>query len=125
MIPKYRAKRLDSDEYVEGFLTYEVHERHKKYFITRPPTKINEVFTSYDRVDPSTLSINFPDMLDKNNKPIFASLSEDGEGGDYHEEYGCKYVARYTNRTLRYSHSGIEVTGIYKGVEDESKNNHS
>ena len=91
-IPIYRAKKIDSDKYVEGFLTYEVHEKHKKYFIEEAPTEINEVFTSYDRIDPSTLAIHFSNMIANDSDRlllngekdlrIFASLSEDGKGGD-------------------------------------------
>ena len=33
-------------------------------------------------IDPSTLAIHFPDMLDSEGTKIFASLSEDGMGGD-------------------------------------------
>ncbi len=33
-------------------------------------------------IDPTTLSIHFPDMKDSEDNPIFASLSEDGRGGD-------------------------------------------
>ena len=34
------------------------------------------------RIDPTTLSIHSPDMLDSQGNKIFASLQEDGKGGD-------------------------------------------
>ena len=37
---------------------------------------------SETRIDETTLAINFPDMLDSESTKIFASLSEDGRGGD-------------------------------------------
>lgn len=81
-IPTYRAKKRDSDEWVEGFLTCEIYKKHEEYFIIKPPSKMNDLLASYDMVDPTTLAIHFPSMLDKKDKKIFASLSEDGKGGD-------------------------------------------
>jgi len=48
-------------------------------------------------IDPSTLSINFPDMLDLEGTKIFASLSEDGKGGDIliEQPYVNKWVAKF------------------------------
>jgi len=81
-MPIYRAKKIDSDEWVEGSLA---------------PTELDGIYimenlsfipvltlptTYFIRVDPKTLAIHFPQMLDKNKKRIFASLSEDGVGGD-------------------------------------------
>ena len=71
MIPIYRAKKIDSDEYVEGFLS-----NFKTAFIVELDTQTP--FT----IDPSTLAIHFPDMIDSDGTKIFASLSEDGKGGD-------------------------------------------
>lgn len=34
------------------------------------------------KIDETTLAIHFPDMLDSEGNKIFASLSEDGKGGD-------------------------------------------
>ena len=75
-IPIYRAKKIDSDEYVVGYLNY--CKTHGLCFIA--------VFSdgesiNYD-VDSSTLSIHYPNMLDSEGKKIFASLSESGKGGD-------------------------------------------
>ena len=89
-IPQYRAKKIDSDEYIIGELVSDsvgqkiiledcvVYDEFKsdevwKYGITNSFSSI---------IEPTTLSINLSDMIDSNNKPIFASLSEDGKGGD-------------------------------------------
>ena len=72
MIPIFRAKRINSGEYVEGqYLAY------KGY-----PTIFNEYGLNGIEIDNSTLSIHFPDMLDSQGNKIFASLQEDGKGGD-------------------------------------------
>jgi len=69
MIPIYRAKKIGSDEYVEGY-----------YF---PQFNTHYIFNGESiEIDPSTLAINFPDMTDSEGTKIFASLSEDGKGGD-------------------------------------------
>ena len=78
MIPIYRAKKIDSDEYVEGLLMksnkgitgYEVFCIQEDNFWREIP------------IDQNTLAIHFPNMIDKNGKKIFASLSEDGVSGD-------------------------------------------
>ncbi len=75
-IPIYRAKRIDSNEYVEGFLT----KCRVSYFIESGSSHCDEI-------DTTTLSIHFPDMLDSEGKKIFASLSEDGKGGDIMKSY--------------------------------------
>ena len=51
---------------------------------------ITDLNSYYWKVKGNTKSINFENMIDKNGKKIFASLSEDGIGGDEVEidEYG-------------------------------------
>ena len=86
-IPIFRAKKIDSDEYVTGFLVIE--KENNKYFTTTNSTLIynksvdTELRTIFNvEIDPSTLAIHFPDMIDSQGNKIFASLSEDGRGGD-------------------------------------------
>ena len=43
---------------------------------------LNERFEHIYEIDPTTLAINFSDMLDSQGNKIFASLSENGKGGD-------------------------------------------
>ena len=43
---------------------------------------VNERLEHIYEIDPTTLSIHFPDILDSQGNKIFASLQEDGKGGD-------------------------------------------
>ena len=72
-IPIYRAKKIDSDEYVEGYYIRE----NTGHFIQG----CNDFRGGFKIIDQSTLAIHFPDMLDSEGTKIFASLSEDGKGG--------------------------------------------
>jgi len=93
-IPIYRAKKIDSDEYVEGQLI-------DKHIVGSDciESTYNQGFTACGRseydifksivlkqhiyeIDPTTLAIHFPDLLDSEGNKIFASLREDGKGGD-------------------------------------------
>ena len=84
-IPIYRAKKLGTEnEYVEGYL-----EEHNKgdFYISLMPNKIDAY-----KIDISTISIHFPNMLAKDSDRynssgekdlrVFASLQLDGKGGD-------------------------------------------
>ncbi|WP_428739454.1 hypothetical protein [Sulfurimonas sp.] len=103
-LPIYRAKTIKQDypkhlasEYLQiidgywyaiGFYDYyKEKENYLGEFITKHLMLIrrtlNEYFSSTaEEIDPTTLAIHFPDMKDSENNPIFASLSEDGKGGD-------------------------------------------
>lgn len=78
-LPIYRAKKIDSDEYIEGFYLDTVEFlgkilKNKNGYISRDG--------QWAVVDKSTLSIHFPDMLDSQGNKIFASLQKNGKGGD-------------------------------------------
>ena len=93
-IPIYRAKKIDSDEYVIGWYSSPIIIEGKLYLS----------ITNQDgehRIDPTTLSIHFPDMLDSQGKEIFASLSEDGKGGDIVEYNGRQEIIKYSNGTIQ------------------------
>jgi len=95
-IPIYRAKKIDSDEYVEGLYLKVGHEWYNEYYYFIAPEDISFYERDIDNggsiislnksamyeIDQSTLSIYFPDMIDIKGNKIFASLSEDGKGGD-------------------------------------------
>ena len=88
-LPIYRAWCEKDSEYAVGF------------FIS--DDKENEILTRLDSgemyargIDPTTLAIHFPDMLDSQGNKIFASLSEDGKGGDIIEYNGKKEVVKYS-----------------------------
>lgn len=79
--------------------------------------------------EPSTRSVSYPNMLDKNNKPIFASLSEDGRGGDEFQILRCRFFAYMRNGCVcmyditnnehdseltKFSKGTLEAIGIHK-----------
>ena len=89
-IPQYRAKKIDSDEYIIGEL---VTDNVGQKIILEDCVVYNEfksdgdwkqgITNSFNSIiDPSTLSINLSDMIDSEGTKIFASLSEHGKGGD-------------------------------------------
>lgn len=86
-IPIYRAKRINSDEYVEGYYLPVFRGFEDRRERGQKEESIMYLETGgYYAIDSSTLSINFPDMKDSEGTPIFASLSEDGKGGDIIEQ---------------------------------------
>ena len=120
-VPIYRAKKINSDEYSCGYLIraddYEADadEDQIVYFIMHKMEnyRTNEVwdFVCNSRIDPSTLSIHFPDMLDSQGNKIFASLQEDGKGGDVcsvndYIDSGLEGVAIYQNYGFRIDRKG-------------------
>jgi len=123
-IPIYRAKKKDSDESVEGFLRSVWQEKNsddKEYITAWFISGFHN--GNDDRIDPSTLAIHFPDMIDSEGKKIFASLSEDGKGGDVLEYATVRMgvVRYYKNQimcgevsfgTLKAISRSAKVTGI-------------
>ena len=77
LIPIYRAKSNErKNTYVEGLLIGIDEELNLCTIRTKDDYIGGEVCYLH------TLSINFPDMLDSKGNKIFASLQEDGKGGD-------------------------------------------
>ena len=70
----FRAKEKNSNNYVIGYEYYNHVE--DEYYIT------HYVSGSNYKIDRTTRSINIEDMLDSKGNKIFASLQEDGRGGD-------------------------------------------
>jgi hypothetical protein len=84
-IPTYRAKLIRQAGYITGYL---VKDKHFSYLIDVRFLPCGTLpMSHFVEIDPSTLAINFPDMKDSNDKPIFASLSESGKGGDIVKSY--------------------------------------
>jgi hypothetical protein len=113
MIPIYRAKKIDSDELVEGYLI----QLENGYMIASPDQSWVEelgLFGMKSIIDQNTLAIHFPNMIDKNGKKIFASLSEDGVGGDKLKGNSLKFVVRMSDIN-RVTWRLFEVIGIHKG----------
>lgn len=75
-IPIYRAKKIYSDEYVEGY--YFNAEIEKQHFIMKQVPR-NDDFM-YDNnefeIDPSTLAIHFPDSINTNSKKVWYNMQE-------------------------------------------------
>jgi hypothetical protein len=121
-MPIYRAKKIDSDKYIDGYyfhqlwvgdyLDKDAEEREEKinHFITGFTThdiwddeEGHFQFMGINEIDPSTLSIHFPDMLDSSGTKIFASLSEDGKGGDnvLYKDDSHLYTMIYNNHGIK------------------------
>lgn len=116
-IPIYRAKKIDSDEYVEGFYAYdECHKRH--LIITNNIHGLCETI-----IDQTTLSIHFNDMTDSQGNKIFASLSEDGKGGDIFilNDERLKYIAMITRNQLMAKQQGTYGSFIGQGYAETNK----
>jgi len=114
-IPLYRAKKIDSDEWVEGYL---VEDENNDFWITENIAYCYQGLDYYNghKIYPKTLAIHFPSMIDKNGQKIFASLSEDGVGGDI-VDMGYNYIkaTMILNKTLFvYSFIDSEIIGIHK-----------
>ena len=149
-LPIFRAKKIDKketgyliqnelddriltpeleDEYVIGFLYQDIigYEpsngfNHDKYYekVEKETWYIMNNMSNTDMIDITTLSINFPDMLDSEGNKIFASLSEDGKGGDIVEfntdlnpYYGCEKdenkeieqsIVKYSNECINFKY---------------------
>ena len=125
MIPIFRAKKLDSDEYVEGgysdtlFLCMGDIQGH--YISYKKINVVGREITLQESIDPTTISIHFPDMLDSKGNKIFASLQEDGKGGDImqDDEYfgiakykDCQFVVEYEDCIDNIDNGNFEVIGI-------------
>lgn len=104
-IPIFRAKKIDRNEYIVGH--YIEDENRQCIVILEKMFKGEPIYTT---VDKSTLSIHFPDMLDSEGNKIFASLSEDGKGGDICESTYFTRVAIY-KQCLMYLKNGHIIFG--------------
>lgn len=76
-IPLFRARKLNSKEYVIGLLMGIDEESNLCSIREIDSNDIGGEICHY-----RTLAINFPDMIDSEKNKIFASLSKSGTGGD-------------------------------------------
>ena len=104
-IPIFRAKKIDSDEYVIGNL---IEDEGVFYIIKNPVVthfnglqQLTGECEYLDRVDPTILAINLPDMLDSQGNKIFASLREDGKGGDKFLFDNEIFIIWFDNQSLK------------------------
>ena len=120
-LPIFRAKKIDSDEYVMGWYSSPIIIEGKTYL------SITNKDGEY-RIDTTTLSIHFPDMLDSQGNEIFASLQEDGKGGDVcsvndyiygglngvaiYQKYGFRIDRKGKAMGISLSSTDIKIIGI-------------
>ena len=98
-IPIFRAKKIDSNEYVLGWLLQDCFG----YYIipTNNALRCESLNSESIEIDPTTLAIHFPAILDSQGNKIFASLQKDGRGGDILEvPYGINYAEVSFTATL-------------------------
>ena len=98
----FRAKEKNSNNYVIGYEYYNHVE--DEYYIT------HYVSGSNYKVDRTTRSINFPDMRDTKGNKIFASLQEDGKGGDILFDMEYEY-------TLSFDGLKFKLQGLFSQSE--------
>lgn len=118
----FRAKKIDSDEYVQGFLFkdtdgyFRITNGIKDY---KHPLKLPFEYL----IDTTTLSINFPDMQDSQGNKIFASLNEDGKGGDIFilGDERLKYIAMIHNNQLMAKQQNTYGSFIGQGYAPTNK----
>ena len=128
-IPIFRAKNKYNNEYLIGYLTESKSGIDLEFtnFMILPFLNLKEhevVQTDYEPIDPSTLAIHFPDMLDSQGNKIFASLSEDGKGGDicspdgievyFYIQDGCTFLKNdeWEKEISRVAYNNFKVIGI-------------
>ena len=91
-IPIYRAEIQDNKINLDKIEQYTELINGKRYAIGLLSGKGRHIevtkgdTTTFLIIDSTTLSIHFPNMLDSQGNKIFASLSEDGKGGDIIED---------------------------------------
>ena len=95
-LPIFRAKRINSDEYVFG-VPRQDSKGMFEMIINVVEDGIPGVIQRYIEVD--TISIHFPDMLDSQSNKIFASL--DIKGGSLIEYEEKIFEAMYLNGLIQ------------------------
>ena len=100
MIPTYRAKSNErKNTYVEGLLIGVDEELNLCVLRTKDDYIGGEICYLH------TLSINFSNMLDSQGNKIFASLSENGKGGDILFDMEYEYTLSFDG--LKFNLQGL------------------
>lgn len=101
MIPTYRAKKTDNNDFTEGYLLAKLKRYNDKSFIVNDFTRFQGL-TSDREIDEKTLAIHYPNMIDKNGKKMFAALDKNGIGGDIlmNSKTGEKFLLYIDKSTL-------------------------
>ena len=109
-IPIFRSYELDTAFLIEGSYIKEngfyMNNTIPDYNKPVVRHKICDEDGIYHEVSKDYLAIHFPDMLDSQGNKIFASLSENGKGGDvitYDED--IRIIAIYKNGTFIFKDS--------------------
>ena len=120
MIPIFRAFSETFDKYILG-VPYFSDGRY--YMLVDDSNKNNNIGSGSYPIDETTLSIHFPDMLDSQGNKIFASLQEDGKGGDICESKWFNTDVRLTVEieSVRYSNSTMIQDGYNISKYDYKK----
>lgn len=125
MIPIFRSYELDTAFLIEGSYIKEngfyINNNIPDYNKPVIRHKICDEDGIYHEVSKDYLSIHFPNMLDSQGNKIFASLQEDGKGGDImqDDEYigiakyiDCQFVVEYENCIDNIDNGNFDVIGI-------------
>ena len=121
-IPLFRAKKLNSNEYVIG--NYNQYIQNGKVYhcimiVGSYPSPFDNTFL----IDIETLSILFNDMVDTQGNKIFASLNKDGKGGDIFilGDERLKYIAMIHNNQLMAKQQNTYGSFIGQGYAPTNK----
>lgn len=124
-IPLYRAKLIDKDDYIIGSFIQGMQSiipLDLDYCVKNGKLDINhKEFTKAKVIDLSTLSINFPNLLDSLGNKIFLSLNKNGKGGDLLEGVG-QYSTYFTSKKTKFKtfYSTINGFVFYNGRKELS-----
>lgn len=111
MIPIFRAFSEIFDKYILGVPYF---SDGKYYMLVDDCNKNDNVGTGSFPIEPTTLAIHFPDMLDSQGNKIFASLSEDGKGGDMMKDDEYYGIAKYKDSRFVVEYENVEEC-LYEG----------
>ena len=147
MKPIFRAKKIDSDEYIIGDLfdgkyiiakselnrdisealkhirediltkdciSAECKKEHRLLNKMLNKLLVNERLEHIYEIDSTTLSIHFPDIIDSQGNKIFASLQEDGKGGDIMKDDEYYGIAKYKDSRFVVEYENVEEC-LYEG----------
>ena len=99
-LPIFRAFSETFDKYILG-VPYFSDGRY--YMLVGDCNKNNNIGSGSYPIDETTLAIHFPDMLDSQGNKIFASLQEDGKGGDLIDNFNFQEKYRIQTAIYKYN----------------------
>ena len=73
-IPIFRAKKIDSDDYVKGYLLNKnTILTTDYYYVQGMPPEVEEYF---NKIESTTLAIHFPDSINTSSEKVWYNLEE-------------------------------------------------